>query len=62
MNPGGEKKSVPTNTTNNKHLHPIADIIYREFWRSLPVPPFDRQALGFFVIFSFGEWLITPPC
>jgi len=22
MNPGGKKKSVPTNTTNNKHLHP----------------------------------------
>jgi len=36
MNPGGKKKSVPTNTTNNKHLNPFADIIYREFWRSLP--------------------------
>jgi len=33
---------------------PLADITYWEFWRSLPVSPFDRQVLGFFVIFSFG--------
>ena len=58
--PGGKKKSVPTNTTNNKHLQPIADNIYREFWHSLPVSPFDHQLFSFFVIFLFEERLITP--
>jgi len=36
MNPGGKKKSVLSDAIYNP---PFAAIIYREFWRSLPVPP-----------------------
>jgi|GEM_PF-3979290 len=46
MNSGGKKKSVPTTLPNYKHLQAIADNIYREFWHSLPVPPFDRLRKG----------------
>jgi hypothetical protein len=41
-----QKKERSYNITNNKHLQPIADNIYREFWHSLPVPPFDRLRKG----------------
>jgi len=36
MNPGGKKKSIPS---NDIYKPPLAGIIYREFLRSLPVLP-----------------------
>lgn len=44
MNLGGKKKSVPTD--NRSWTPQLLTIIYREFWRSLPMPPFDHQAHG----------------